>query len=249
MSSRRFYLTLPSNSSMNYYPSNTVARYATKLPQVMELEGDWEVALAEITVPSPLPNVTRDTHFFTLRSTDTDETRVYTLRWGYYDTALKVVTEMNSLTRAHPTGVAFRYQLKRVKLVNNGSYDVEFSDALAHMLGFSAGTRYPPRNVGHSAPPTIDLSSVVVPTLYVYCDILEHVVVGDIMAPLLRIVNMEVTRSHAVHQITNPPLFVPVQKKNFDTIEMNIMTDTGEPVPFMDGKSVVVLEFKRIGLL
>jgi len=33
----------------------------------------------------------------------------------------------------------------------------------------------------------------------------------------------------------NPPLFVPIQKKNFDTIEMNSMTDTGEPVPFMDG--------------
>jgi len=75
---------------MNYYPSNTVARYATKLPQVIELEGDWEEALAEITVPYPLPNVTRNTHFFTLRSTDTNETHEYTLRWGYYDTAVKV---------------------------------------------------------------------------------------------------------------------------------------------------------------
>jgi len=80
MSSRRFYLTLPSNSSMNYYPLNTVARHTSKLSQVIELEGDWEVALAEITVPSPLPNVTRDTHCFTLRSTDTDETHKYTLR-------------------------------------------------------------------------------------------------------------------------------------------------------------------------
>jgi len=60
------------------------------------------------------------------------------------------------------------------------------------------------------------------------------------MAPLLRIVNMEVTRSHAVHQIMNPPLFVPAQKKNFDVKEMNIRTDTGKPVPFMDGKSVVI---------
>jgi len=42
----------------------------------------------------------------------------------------------------------------------------------------------------------------------------------------------------------NPPLFVPLQKKNFDTIEINIMTDTGQPVPFVGGKSVVVLEFK-----
>ena len=85
--------------------------------------------------------------------------------------------------------------------------------------------------------------------LYVYCDVLKHVVVGDVTAPLLHIVNMEVTQSHAVHQIMNPPLFVPLQKKNFDTIEINIMTDTGEPVPFMGGKSVVVLEFKRIGLI
>jgi len=178
---------------MNYYPSNTVARYTTKLPQVMELEGDWEVALVEITVPSPLPNVTRNTHFFTLRSTDTDETHEYTLRWGYYDTAVKLVMEINSLTEAHPTGVAFRYQLKRVKLINNGSYDVELSDALAHMLGFSAGTRYQPRSIGHTATRTIDLLSVIVPTLYVYCDILEHIVVGETMAPLLRILNMEVT--------------------------------------------------------
>ena len=95
--------------------------------------------------------------------------------------------EMNSLTTAHPTGVAFTYQLKRVKLITNGSYTVEFSDALAHMLGFSAGMSYQPRKVGHTAPRTIDLSSVIVPPLYVYCDILEHVVVGDIMAPLLRI--------------------------------------------------------------
>ena len=76
--------------------------------------------------------------------------------------------------------------------------------------------------------------------------------VGDVTAPLLRIVNMEVTQSHAVHQIMktmNPPLFVPLQKKNFDNIEINIMIDTGEPVPFMGGKSVVVLEFKRIGLI
>ena len=93
------------------------------------------------------------------------------------------------------------------------------------------------------------MSSVIIPTLYVYCDVLEHVVVGDVMAPLLRLVNMKVTQSHAVHQIMNPPLFVPVQRKNFDTIEINIMTDTGNPVPFTDGKSVVVVEFKRVGLL
>jgi len=33
--------------------------------------------------------------------------------------------------------------------------------------------------------------------------------------------------------------------KNFDTIEINIVTDEGVPFPFVDGKLVVVLEFKR----
>ena len=77
MSVRRFYLTLPSNSSMDYYPSNTVARYITKLPQVTELDGDWEVALTEISIPAQLPNVTRNAHFFKLSSADDDETRKY----------------------------------------------------------------------------------------------------------------------------------------------------------------------------
>jgi len=46
------------------------------------------------------------------------------------------------------------------------------------------------------------------------------------------------------HQILNPPLYVPLLKKNVDTMEINIMTDEGLPFPFVDGNLVVVLEFK-----
>ena len=37
-------------------------------------------------------------------------------------------------------------------------------------------------------------------------------------------------------------------KKNFNTVEINIMSDIGYPV-FVYGKSVAVVEFKRLGLL
>ena len=94
------------------------------------------------------------------------------------------------------------------------------------------------------------MTSETVSTLFVYCDALEHVVVGDVMAPLLRIVDMKRKQTYGrMHQVLNPPLYVPLQKKHFDTIEINIMTDTGDDVPFARGKSVVVLEFKRVGLL
>jgi len=92
--------------------------------------------------------------------------------------------------RAIVTAVVFRYQLNRIKLLNTGSHDVEFSDALAHMLGFDAGRKITPRRMGYIAPNPINL--VIIPTLYVYCDVLVHVVVGNIMAPFLRIVNIRV---------------------------------------------------------
>ena len=47
----QFYLTLPSNSSMEYFSANTLTNFKTKLAQPVELLGDWEVALAELQYP------------------------------------------------------------------------------------------------------------------------------------------------------------------------------------------------------
>jgi hypothetical protein len=46
-----FYLTLPSNSSMNYYPNNTLTHYTTKLQKITDLDGAWRIGLAEIQYP------------------------------------------------------------------------------------------------------------------------------------------------------------------------------------------------------
>ena len=248
MNSRRSHLTLPSNSSMDCYPNNTVAQFTTKLPGVIELDGDWEVALTEISVPSPLPNALRETHFITLTSADTNEKRTYSLPTGYYESVQALVIKLNTLMST--SGVAFRYQMKRVKLVISDSYDVEISKALAQMLGYSSDEGCRARSTSHTASLPVDLSPVNIPAMYIYCDVLKHIVVGDVTAPLLRIVDMDRKETHGrMHQVLNPPMYVPLQKKHFDTIEINIMSDTGEAVPFVDGKSVVVLEFKRIGLL
>jgi len=42
---------------MDYYAHNTVARYTTKLTNTVELEGEWEVGLTEISFPSEVENV------------------------------------------------------------------------------------------------------------------------------------------------------------------------------------------------
>ena len=43
-----FYLTLPSNSSKEYYPDNSASHYHVKLPQDLNLTGEYEVGLSEI---------------------------------------------------------------------------------------------------------------------------------------------------------------------------------------------------------
>lgn len=48
----QLYLTLPSNSSLEYFPKNTVEHFKVKLAEAVELNGEWEVALhAEIHFP------------------------------------------------------------------------------------------------------------------------------------------------------------------------------------------------------
>jgi len=42
---------------MDYYPDNTVTQYTTKLNSVIELNGEWEVSLTEISVPSHAHNM------------------------------------------------------------------------------------------------------------------------------------------------------------------------------------------------
>jgi len=42
---------------MDYYPENTTAKFTTKLSGAIELEGKWEVGLAEISTPSAVHNV------------------------------------------------------------------------------------------------------------------------------------------------------------------------------------------------
>jgi hypothetical protein len=40
-----------SNSSINYCANNTLTHYTTKFPKITDLDGTWEIGLAEIQYP------------------------------------------------------------------------------------------------------------------------------------------------------------------------------------------------------
>jgi len=161
---------------------------------------------------------------------------------------------VDSMVRKLRNMLIFRYvslemDHDKVILHNNSGYTAYLSISLRNKLGFVDMPGHGFEKGQHVAEKLGDMTDGTVSTLYVYCDILEHVIVGDIMAPLLRIVEMKRRKSYGnMHETLRSPLYVPLQKKHFDTIEINIMTDTGKPVHFAIGKTVTVLEFKRLGL-
>jgi len=73
--------------------------------------------------------------------------------------------------------------------------------------------------------------------------------VGDIKAPLLCIVNRKTDVSQiddtVEHTAFNLIQYMPLQKKSFDTIDILLAMDYGQPLSFVPGKAIAVLEFCR----
>ena len=56
---------------MKYFPNNTLTEYTTHLAKEIDLQGEWEVGLAEIQYPPAWYNITdSDEHHFSFSSDD-----------------------------------------------------------------------------------------------------------------------------------------------------------------------------------
>ena len=161
----QFYVTLPSNSSADFYPSNTLTSYTTHLVKQINLTGNWEVALTEI-----------------------------------HDNLHRMLGLKNRAVNENFFGHLPVY-------VNGGFYG-----------------------------------------MYVYCDIAENQFVGDVSVSLLRIVPVKtsgLTQGDIIAPSFNTPRYVPLKQKNFEVIQMDLRTDTGEKVAFQRGKVTTTLHFRR----
>lgn len=235
-------MTLPSNSSMDYYENNTATEFTTKLVQTIELDGAWEVGLSSISMPTKVENVLKDECYFYLYIDDT-KSKV-TLEAGQYDVIDDVIS---GLSHNQPRVARFGYDA-RANRVNMWIWSdlrsrakIEFSIGLAHLLGFRPNFKYAQiDNTRLLAEKPFDLDGTA-HMVYVYCDLVEPLLVGDTKVPLLRVLN----KTNKMNYIFNPVQFVPIQKKCFDTIEIKLTTSTGDVVPFLPGKSILVLEFRR----
>jgi hypothetical protein len=257
-----FYLTLPSNSSMKYYPTNTLTRYTTRLENAISLSGDWEVGLFEIQYTHSWFNLRRGEGRITYEHWPASKSgpirmqgslRVLT---GYYDTAVEIVEAVNNAIREYANKhkllnyPVFNYNpiRKRVHTLVGRQMSLHFSPTLCNMLGIDQQQNpivsdgdYALRFNGDNA---CDVNSGF-SSAYVYCNVLEHIPVGDTKAPLLRIVSLSGKSGDTIHKIYEKPIYVPLQQKSFDSIEIDMRSDIGDPIPFEYGKVLVTLHFRQ----
>ena len=80
---------------MDSYPQNTTAQYTTKLIQTIELEGEWEVGLAEIHVPYITENVIYRGCYYDIYLNNVFFRKIV-LEPGHYRRLIKLLENLNN---------------------------------------------------------------------------------------------------------------------------------------------------------
>jgi hypothetical protein len=173
------------------------------------------------------------------------ETIASTLTTRVFDTTAEVSTRIHIPRDKWPR---FRYNVTQRKVsvfIHPGSA-IQFSECLKPILGFDGALiRNESTAIKQYIAPLASNVQSGIHSLYIYCDVLENIAVGDTQAPLLRIVNASGEYGDVINKNFDPPRYIPVQKKRFDSIIIDIRSDTGEKVPFESGHSLCVLHFRR----
>jgi hypothetical protein len=254
-------LILVSNAefSSTLYPSNTVAKFTTRLcrPVEMRAGGTYEIAVTKIQFPISFHNVNEKDFFVTeyLLSEDDDgedvksEFKTVTLPKGNYSDLKQLLHYLNKLTVVkNNLALDYNEDSGRVEVVwsgREGRKMVDLSPKLRAMLGFKpTGEEFLAEG---PAPNPVHLYANVHQQLFVYCDVVEPQLVGDSSERVLCTVGIEdVTRfGYLFKQRYINPDYIPLLKTNFDTIEIDIRTYEDLPAPFEYGPSLVKVHIRR----
>ena len=268
-----FYLTLLSDSSLSTFSKNTQCDFKVKLDHSIQIEKDnWEVGLVEVITPTEVNNITKENNYVILRFTDRKmcedidnctkyvsyvDQKIY-IQNGYYASPRHLVEEIQksinfryglTLKNSNATiSITYGENSARVKLDVQDPTKVQiiFPKAIAEILGVDRNYFDKPLgNEKYIFRYGVDLNTKI-HQLYIYYDLASYTFIGDVTAPILRVLPFESKReNNHLHQEFVNVHYVPVAKSFIDQVHISIKGDTGENVPFISGKTLVKLHFRQ----
>ena len=242
-----FYITCPSNASMSIYPQNTQASFTINLPKRLYLQNKYEVGLAEIQYPISWKSLKDDDQIDVEYANVRDKIKLQGLKYNNLDELLHVlrkkILELNKRHGFRNTDFVIEVQRfwDKIHFDTHKSIKFRLSQGFAEALGFepnvwltdSGSSKYQPDvHRGFNA-------------LYIYCNIVDSQIVGDVYAPLLRTVAIRGYRGQVINESFDRIHYVPVNTDEVNTIEINIKDDTGDDVSFQSGKVICKLHFRQ----
>ena len=240
MGSGQFYMTLPSNASMSVFPNNTLSDYKVKLPEHLDLTGNWEVGLASITYPHTWFNLQKLEGHFYYNGGD-DIMTVGLVPEGYYRSVSEVISAINrEITGVKDMSVQLDKRSQKVTVILGKSQILYFRKEMGNMLGFGGEIKL----TKTTTAPYVSNLNIRLQSLYVYLNIVESQIVGDVRAPLLRIVPAQGKDGEIITLNYDNPQYMPLSTRDFEVVEVLITDDTGEKVPFERGRVVITLNFR-----
>ena len=172
--------------------------------------------------------------------------------YGYYESMQEFIKDVNKVLKEKlPDGtIYFTYSTKTGKttchLTKPGRRVYILSRRMSFIMGYARGKTDIDVAEGavQESPYIADLPFFS--SIFAYCNIVEAQMVGNVNAKLIKTIPVEGTHGdYIITQTFTNIQYVPVETKSFEDVEILLRTDTGDPVPFENGKVVVTLHFRK----
>ena len=167
---------------------------------------------------------------------------------GHYKTPDNLIQALNSLlvstlsTRSLKRREGFYRKGKYVEVkLPSDDIEVELDWPLRALLGFKEKVISGTEKITGEYPFDVKNSFY---SLFIYSDIIKPQVVGDTNAKLLQVTPAPQRTNTIISHTFNPVQYVPLERNNFETIEISIRNSAGDLVPFTTGLSIVKLHFR-----
>lgn len=267
-----FYITLPSNSSEQFYGRQSMSNYKTRLSKSIDLDVDeWEVGLAEIIYPHTWKNINDGKYSVKLLDGNDWVWKEAEIPQALYDNPLQLVDCINKATddvmgktQENKIHLWYNELTRKITVGVTSGYMIEFPLSIASALGFgdtavilknSYNTELHGFSIDEKKNAVYDYSKITGPyvldlnrglhTFFIYCNIVEYQLVGDSNVPLLRTVAVSGKNGEVVAKSFDNIHYVGLGRSTFQDIELHITDDTGLRVPFEQGRIIVKLHFRR----
>ena len=256
-------IELVSNASGKLFPDNTLSSFTNFLPEQVNLEGQWEVAISEISYTSMYQKITEvKFNFFDKKLSKSTST--YSIEPCLYTSITDILEAMNTLIQGRnnhnetciTVKVSQRTQKVVIMIANDSSGLAFCSTDLGHIFGNNVGNVFGVLMIGKGPHEAEFANNIVrIHSLMIYSDIVEYNIVGDTRAPLLRCFtfisklkggDIITTGQYMNHQTFSNLQFRPLIENSFHSIHNDLRDPSGQKLPFVSvGITRLVLMFRK----